>query len=166
MRTLVAVLSVLAGTASAPADPPPQTTLIGSVFRYTVVPGDSLRALSARFGVETATLADSNGLSPTAILHPGQVVVVDNRHIALRDPGAALLLNIPQRMLYFDNGAEVMAYPVAVGKSAWPTPVGRFTVIDRERNPAWDVPLSIQAEMRRLGEVLRQLGAQQGGAPR
>ena len=41
--------------------------------------------------------------------------------------------------------------PAAVGRSTWPTPSGEFHVAHKEVNPIWDVPPSIQEEMRRLG---------------
>jgi len=50
---------------------------------HTVVAGDSLTALSARFGVPLATLARLNGLRSTAALRQGDSLVVDNRHIAV-----------------------------------------------------------------------------------
>ena len=154
MRILTAVLISAAITAPAVAQPL-QSALTGSTFRYTVVTGDSLRGLAARFGVDVDTLADVNGLTRSSILHPGQVVVVNNRHVALRDPIARLVLNLPQRILYVDSGTELRSYPVAVGGPAWPTPVGRFRIIEKEERPAWDVPASIQEEMRRRGQPVR-----------
>lgn len=44
-----------------------------------------------------------------------------------------------------------MTMPVAIGRSDWPTPTGVFHVARKELDPTWDVPLSIQQEMRRLG---------------
>ncbi|MFP5344777.1 MAG: L,D-transpeptidase, partial [Gammaproteobacteria bacterium] len=44
------------------------------------------------------------------------------------------------------------SYPVGLGRPDWPTPTGKFTVLTLEENPTWDVPLSIQEEMRREGK--------------
>jgi L,D-transpeptidase ErfK/SrfK len=63
-----------------------------------------------------------------------------------------MVLNVAQRMLYFTDPGGTRAYPIGVGTRDWPTPLGSFTVVDKEENPAWDVPSSIQEEMRRQGK--------------
>ena len=131
---------------------PPGGTLVGGTFTYTVQPGDSVARIGARFGITPAALARRNGLAPRSVLHAGQQLAVDNRHVVPPLAGQALLLNVAQRMLFFQSTEGVHAYPVAVGTRAWPTPTGPFTVIDREVDPAWDVPVSIQEEMRQQGK--------------
>ena len=64
-----------------------------------------------------------------------------------------IVINIPQRMLYFvANSAVVARYPVGLGLATWPTFVGPFTIAAKETDPVWDVPPSIQEEMRRAGK--------------
>jgi L,D-transpeptidase ErfK/SrfK len=55
-------------------------------------------------------------------------------------------------LFYADEGVVKAAYPVAVGRAEWPTPIGEFTIIEKEEHPVWDVPVSIQEEMRRTGK--------------
>jgi L,D-transpeptidase ErfK/SrfK len=43
-------------------------------------------------------------------------------------------------------------YPIAAGRADWQTPLGAFTIQVKETDPTWDVPLSIQEEMRRAGK--------------
>jgi L,D-transpeptidase ErfK/SrfK len=43
---------------------------------------------------------------------------------------------------------------VGIGRRTWPTPLGDFQVVSKEINPGWDVPLSIQQEMRREGKPI------------
>jgi L,D-transpeptidase ErfK/SrfK len=131
---------------------PSGAALSGGVESHVVAPGDTLTALGARFGVDVRTLARDNGLEPTARLAAGRTMVIDNRHIV---PTAAVdahvVINIPQRMLFYGGEA---AFPVAVGQPGWRTPLGKFTVVSRERDPVWDVPESIAAEARRQGRML------------
>jgi L,D-transpeptidase ErfK/SrfK len=78
---------------------------------------------------------------------------VDDRHVAPPAIPAGLVLNVAQRMLFvFVDGELVRAFPAAVGKPDWPTPLGRFSVLTREIDPVWDVPVSIQKEMIREGQ--------------
>jgi L,D-transpeptidase ErfK/SrfK len=68
-----------------------------------------------------------------------------------------ILINIPQRMLFlFKSGRLAGAYPVTVGRRDWQTPIGSFRVLEKQHEKTWKVPLSIQEEMRREGQVVRQ----------
>jgi L,D-transpeptidase ErfK/SrfK len=138
--------------AAAVADPP--TRITGGVTVHDVARGESLTSIGARAGIEPRTIARDNGLSPSASLRPGQRLVLDNRHII---PPATLsdgvVLNLPQRMLFVLQAGELAgAFPVAVGRSNWRTPVGSFRVAVKELDPVWDVPISIQQEMAREGK--------------
>lgn len=127
--------------------------LVGSEFLYSVVTGDSFARISARFGVDPSVLATQNALSIRTPIQPGQVLRIDNRHVvpALREDG--ILINVPQRLLfYFESGNLVAWYPVGMGRPDWPTPLGQFVIGTKEHDPVWDVPRSIQQEMRREGK--------------
>jgi len=64
-----------------------------------------------------------------------------------------VVLNIPQRMLFVMREGDVAAqYPVAVGTRSWPTYIGPFTIVVKETDPVWDVPVSIQDEQRQQGK--------------
>jgi L,D-transpeptidase ErfK/SrfK len=126
--------------------------LVGSQFSYTVQPKDSLVSIAARFGVDSRVIAESNGLKPLK-LQPGQILTIDNRHIVPDSNGQEIVVNIPQRMLfYFKNGRLAEHYPVAAGKRGWTTPIGAFEIVSADENPTWHVPPSIQEEMRRQGK--------------
>ena len=130
--------------------------LIGREFTYTVQPGDSLTAIGARFGVGANILAATNKLAANARLQPAQELNIDNRHIVPRAADDGVVINIPQRILYlFKEGHAHRAYPVALGKQDWPTPSGQFKIAVKEENPVWDVPKSIQEEMRRDGKEVK-----------
>jgi L,D-transpeptidase ErfK/SrfK len=69
------------------------------------------------------------------------------------EPGV-IVINVPQRMLFYDAGTQLAGLPVAVGRPDWPTPLRAFTVIARETDPTWDVPASIRAEALARGTTL------------
>lgn len=125
----------------------------GGGFAYIVERGDTITVLSARFGIDRAVLARDNGLAANARLVAGQVLALDNRHIvpAVRD--VTIVVNVPQRMLFdLDDETAPHGYPIAVGQRDWPTPRGPFEVVAREEDPTWNVPRSIQEEMRQSGQ--------------
>ena len=149
--TLLGVITLCAPSAIG-ADHP---AISGGVTAYTVAAGDTLTAIAARFGVYPSTIAADNHLDPRRPLETGRELRIDNRHIV---PDAAvpgeIIVNVPQRMIFYQDADRVFGYPIAVGRSTWQTPAGTFTVVRKEENPAWHVPASIRAESARAGHPL------------
>ena len=142
-----------AGQAPAPdvASPLP-VILVGGRTVYEAKAGDTLARIGARFGAAQSSLIEMNRLTRPDRLTAGQLLAIDNTHLVVVDPRVSLTINIAQRMLVFAEQDRVSAYPVTVGQRTWPTPVGAFTIVEKETNPAWDVPISIQREMEAQGE--------------
>jgi L,D-transpeptidase ErfK/SrfK len=136
---------------AAAAQPQPQASIVGGTHVYTIVHGDTLTAIAAKHGVSAASIAARNALAPRAVLEPGRTLIIDNLHLAIRR-GTPLTINIAQRLLIFAGDDGIAAYPITVGRSDWPTPVGAFTIIVKEKDPTWDVPISIQREMAGQGK--------------
>ena len=126
--------------------------LVGGRTVYAVTAGDTLGSIGARFGVARATLIEMNQLTSPHTLVAGQLLLVDNIHIAVANPQANLTINIAQRLLVLVEGEHARAYPITVGRRTWPTPVGAFTIMSKEADPVWDVPVSIQREMAQQGK--------------
>jgi L,D-transpeptidase ErfK/SrfK len=130
--------------------------IVGSEFDYVVVPGDDLTSISARCGVPEAVLASANSIKPNRRIRRGQILHIDNRHIVPRVLSDGILINIPQRILfYFEHRSLVSYYPVSLGRLGWRTPVGKFTVTAKREHPTWVVPPSIEAEMAEKGEEVK-----------
>jgi len=52
-----------------------------------------------------------------------------------------VIINIPSRMLELYSGNTLIKeYPITVGKPSTPTPLGSFTIINKEINPIWMPP--------------------------
>jgi L,D-transpeptidase ErfK/SrfK len=148
------VVSALIGLAPAAAQLP-GGQLTGGILTHTVVEGESLRAIGSRHGVDPRTLAAGNEIRLSAPLAVGRELRVDNRHIVPRELTAAgIVINVPQRMLFYGGDAGPVAFPVAVGRADWRTPLEEFFIVVKERDPAWDVPASILAEARHAGREL------------
>ncbi|NOY44082.1 MAG: L,D-transpeptidase family protein [Deltaproteobacteria bacterium] len=129
----------------------------GELRTVEVRPGDTLVGIASRVGVPWTTLARENGIQDPDRIYPGQKLRVDTRRVvpALADDG--WVINVPEATLYVFEGGRVTArYPVGLGRPAWPTPLGSFRILFREQDPTWEVPPSIQEEMRRENRVVRQ----------
>jgi L,D-transpeptidase ErfK/SrfK len=141
------------------AQEPSLTPLVGAEWAHVVTAGESWAAIGARVGVSPAVLASRNGRGLKAALKGGDTIVIDNRHIVpdqrsvLEGNDDGLIVNVPQRLVFFFAEGRLQAYyAAAVGSPDWQTPLGDFTIVTKEADPAWDVPLSIQQEMRRAGK--------------
>ena len=132
------------------SDPPSRLT--GEIRLVSVGPGETLASLSARAGIERRTLARDNKLKADTKVAPGDSLILDNRHIVPSGVTDAVVVNIPQRMLFVMRGGEALAsFPVAVGRPDWRTPLGAYQIAAKEIDPVWDVPVSIQREMAQAG---------------
>jgi lipoprotein-anchoring transpeptidase ErfK/SrfK len=57
--------------------------------------------------------------------------------------GPVVVIHRGSRRLYLYRGTGfVRRFSIAVGMPRYPTPLGRFTIVRRERNPTWDPPNS------------------------
>ena len=149
------ILALLLGSTvpARPVVPPQPRPLTGDVVEHRVEEGQTLQSIGARMGVEPLTLARTNGLRPGEALVPGTEIDVPALHIAALRRENGIVVNLPQRTLFlWRDGRLEKSWPVTVGAPRWRTPTGRFAVRVMEENPTWDVPKSIQAEMRRKGK--------------
>jgi L,D-transpeptidase ErfK/SrfK len=161
--TLALLLCAWTLTARAVGDATPQPLPVyhlvtGKETVHAVVQGEILGRIAPRFGMSTQLAAVVNHLADPGRLHLGQRLVLSNRHIvpaALQD---GLVINVGDLMLYWlRDGAPVAAFPVGVGRVAWETPAGHYSIVGRRRDPAWHVPPRIQREMREKGEPVKRV---------
>lgn len=158
-RLIPYALIILLGTLQNPCHAEPEEgiqALIGGRFSYSILSGDYLEKIGARFGVSAQVIARDNDIpNPNHIL-PGQNLWINNRHIVPEFIQNGIVINIPQRMLFlFQDGKLVSAHPVGLGKPTWPTVQGTFQVAILKKNPIWLVPKSIQEEMAREGRIVK-----------
>jgi L,D-transpeptidase ErfK/SrfK len=129
--------------------------ITGGITTHIVAPGETLTSIAARFGVDPSTIASDNRLAAGQPLEPGRTLLIDNRHIVPATLAAGeIVVNVPQRMLFYRDEERIFAYPVAVGRPTWQTPQGAFSVTWKTEDPAWHVPASIRAESARKGREL------------
>ncbi|MEW6660324.1 MAG: L,D-transpeptidase family protein [Thermodesulfobacteriota bacterium] len=164
MRRLVLLLGfcLLAGAAAwgaASEGGNPYPDVAGGPEEYVVESRVSLVRLAQERGIKWTALARRNKLKPPYRLKKGMVLKIDTTHIVPNELAHGLLINLPELALYyFKDGAYQRRYTLAVGKPSWPTPTGNYKIIDKRKNPTWNVPESIQEEMEEEGlEVVEQV---------
>lgn len=88
----------------------------------------------------------------------GTRIVVPTRFILPPKPWQGVVINIPQRRLYYfpaprkGEQAMVVTFPLGIARQGWPTPLGQTAITSKYRDPSWTVPDSILEEHRSGGE--------------
>ncbi len=135
--------------------------LVGGIGTYIVTSGDTIRLVAAKLGVTRQHLIRRNRLEAVPFLKIGQKLTYNNRKIIPKRMRDGIVVNIPDRTLYFfQQGKLVKSLPVALGtatkneKHVWQTPIGKFKVTAKQKDPTWYVPHSIQSEMEESGKEI------------
>jgi len=153
----IAILSLAIGRISDAEELAPLSNqIVGQSVDYTIQKGDNWIRLGARFGVGAAVIAADNNVALGSTMTAGKTLQIDNRHIVPIQFVDGIVINLPQRMLfYFENYALIGDYPVAVGRVApqWRTPIGKFRIIQMREAPIWRVPDSVREEMLANGKL-------------
>lgn len=82
------VLKLTGGAVAPTPAPAPAPAVQSAGGRYTIVKGDTISRIAARFGVSTQTLLTANGLSWSSIIYPGQTIAVPGRTLAAQNVSA------------------------------------------------------------------------------
>jgi L,D-transpeptidase ErfK/SrfK len=136
----------------------------GEIRRIEVSSGDTLVSIGARVGVPWRVLAARNGLDNPNRIYRGQVLEADTRRIvpAVLDEG--LVVNVPEAAMYrFEAGAFTARFTVGLGRPQSPTPVGAFTVLQKERPPNATAPATLLEELEYEAEVTRRKVSPEAG---
>ena len=137
-------------------------SITGGDTVYVVRKGDTPQLVSARTGVSWRQISRDNTIAGEKGLQPGQELKINARRIVPAVIESGIIINVPDRTLYyFEENRLVHSFAVGLGligpKSGmvWRTPLGKFKVISKEKNPTWYVPPSIQEEMAMEGKEVK-----------
>ena len=115
--------------------------LIGKENLYIVKRGDTINKISNRYGVSSSKILQSNNINNPDILKPGQSIRLSTKKIVPKKIYNGLIINLPEYTVYhFYNGVLLDTYSIAIGKTSWRTPRGRFFIDNKALNPTWRVP--------------------------
>ncbi|HZD52855.1 MAG TPA: L,D-transpeptidase family protein [Woeseiaceae bacterium] len=138
----------------------PEQSILGEPQIVFTRAEDTFADIAREYGLGYDELVDANpGVDPwlpgegTPLLLPTQYVLPDA-------PRHGIVLNVAaKRLFYFPEvadgePAEVLTYPIGIGRVGWETPVGEATVIAKAVDPVWYVPWSVQQEHAAAGDPL------------
>ena len=150
MASLAVLVSFALPVSSFAARYPLQGTVIGSLATHQVQADESLPEIARRYdiGFEAITAANP-GVDPF-LPEPGRRIVLPAEWI-LPDTRTrrGIVVNVAEMRLFVhssDRSKTVTTFPIGIGDQGKETPVGTFIVVEKIRNPAWNVPESIRKE--------------------
>jgi L,D-transpeptidase ErfK/SrfK len=134
-------------------------TVIGSPTTYVTKPNESLIEIARKFGLGYNQIMEANpSLDPFVPGEDVEVTVPSSWVLPDLDSYDGIVINIAEMRLYYffhHNGKdEVNTYPIGIGSEGKDTPVGRFSIMQKEVNPSWHVPESIREERPELPKVV------------
>ena len=133
----VALFTLLTGTALALPQP------VGENKTHVVSESDTIFTISRQYGLAPDHVQWANGLNPKRALVPGTELLIPLKRIPPFVPreSTAIVLNLPERMLYLFRDHKLVGFwGVAIGGMQYPTPIGDFHILDKEKNPTWEPP--------------------------
>jgi len=149
---LLMLIALVLPMRAAAQEPTLYNLVTGGEEEYQVEKSQSLNFLALEHGLRPWVLARQTKLKVDTVLKPGTIVKMDTSHIVPTELSDGLVVNLPELLVYqFHLGVYQRRYAIAVGKKTWQTPTGFYKIVDKEENPTWTVPDSIQEEMEDMG---------------
>jgi len=132
--------------------------LVGGEVSYPTKKGDCLVLIGAKEGLDWEIIAEENHIDAKNQCKINVLLTFTNRKIVPRVVEDGIIVNIPDRMLYFfKEGTLVSYFPVCLGSRDWQTPLGTFAIVGKEHDPTWHVPRSIQREMKEKHQTVKEV---------
>lgn len=165
-RTFRLALALLLAAGIAPASgasfalPPPGDAVVGRMVPIELGHEDTLVDIARHYSIGYQEIRRANPDLDPWLPGEGSAALLPTRFILPDAPREGIVLNVGEMRLYYfpkpgDNGsAEVITYPVSIGRMDWNTPLGKTTIVRKTENPTWTPPASIKREHAAEGDML------------
>lgn len=143
--------------------PPVDVDLVGKIRTTNAQQDDTLLDIARRFDIGQDEIVLANPDVDRWLPPAGTEVVIPGRYILPRAERSGIVLNVPEMRLYYfppstrDQQAQMLTYPVSIGRMDWTTPIGTTKVLSKSENPSWRPPQSIREEAEASGEPLPEM---------
>ena len=132
--------------------------VIGGLAIIRLRKGDSLPDIARHFSLGINTVSAANPGVDIWVPEVGERILLPLSFILPDTPRKGIVINLAaMRLFYFQKNGKQLAvstYPVGVGTTERPTPMGRMYVTRKKLRPTWYVPASIAADHRKKGDPL------------
>jgi L,D-transpeptidase ErfK/SrfK len=135
-----------------------QDDVIGRLAVIRLEKEDTLPDIARHFSLGINTVSAANPGTDIWVPENGQRILLPLSFILPDTPRKGIVINLAaMRLFYFTANGNLLAvstYPVGVGTTERPTPMGRMHVTRKKFRPTWYVPASIAEDHRKKGDPL------------
>ncbi len=136
---------------------PEKGDVIGELQYTEVRAKETLLTLAMAWGVGYDAIKAANpGVNPKA---PGKGtrVLIPGRHILPSGRREGIVINVAEKRLFHFSKpkrgpALILSYPISIGDEARRYKSGTYKILQRVRNPSWNVPENIKKARKRAGK--------------
>ena len=150
---LLALAALLPGVVWATAETfvlAPDTQLVGETTTVAASHDETLTDIARIHGLGYEEIVWANPKVDIWLPGDGTQVTLPTRFILPGTTRDGIVVNIAEYRLYHyykrDGQMMVSTFPISIGRMDWATPIGRWAVTAKQKDPAWYPPESIRQE--------------------
>ncbi|HNP51757.1 MAG TPA: L,D-transpeptidase family protein [Nitrosomonas nitrosa] len=149
---LATLLATPWGQAASWILPPADIDIFGQLQVIPASRDETLLDIARRYSIGQDEMLWANPLIDRWLPPDGADVVIPSRYIIPQAERNGLVINLPEMRLYYfpkpEKGKKptVITYPISIGRMDWRTPLGKTTVVRKQKDPPWIPPQSIKME--------------------
>ena len=132
--------------------------VIGRLASVRIKKGDTLPDIARHFSLGINTVSAANPGVDTWVPEAGERILLPLSFTLPDTPLKGIVINLAaMRLFYYKKDGNLLAvstYPVGIGSTEQPTPMGRMYIRRKKIRPTWYVPASIAEEHRKKGDPL------------
>jgi L,D-transpeptidase ErfK/SrfK len=132
--------------------------VIGRLAVIRLEKGDTLPDIARHFSLGINEVSAANPGVDVWVPKAGERIMLPLQFILPDAPRKGIVINLATMRLFQYKGDSksllVMTYPIGIGTTERPTPIGQMYVVRKVTQPTWYVPASIAEDHRKKGDPL------------
>lgn len=134
--------------------------LVGSISLTTSRHEDTISDLAWAYDQGFLEMRQANPKVDTWLPGDGTEIIVPGLYTLPDTPRQGIVINVPEMRMYYyprpraGGVAEVITYPISIGRQDWATPHGDTKIVTKIKDPSWTPPASIKREHAENGDIL------------
>ncbi len=133
-----------------------EVDVIGRPAIIRLEEGDTLPDIARHFSLGINGISAANPGIDIWVPRPGERILLPLSFILPDAPRKGIVINLAAMRLYYfkGDGGSVSTYPIGIGTSERPSPLGQMHIERKMLRPTWYVPASIAEDHRKKGDPL------------
>lgn len=139
--------------------PKDKPVLIGTPQNVQVQPNEDYPTIAQRYDIGYYELYESNpGVDPDDTV-PGTILIIPTSYILPPELNNNIVINLAEMRLYYQSAKlqKIFIFPIGIGKEGWNTPIGKFKIASKTKNPSWIAPKDVYQYRLEHGEKIPRI---------